>query len=180
MSLDWGRGFGTAFPENSPTEISQSLRNLCFVPTEEPPETPVRMVIDKRRVLCAQIPGILPEETYIIDLLAVDPVAGMVVVDFISAERQFVRDLHFLHQAVFPTLTNPNYVLVDKALDEHICLIALQHSKLTMEIENIVKGHLPNLIYLFVEKITSIPHILSSHENSMNDFVQHELMAACL
>jgi hypothetical protein len=48
MSLDWGRGFGTAFRVNSATELPQSLRNLCFVPAQAPPETTVRMLIDKR------------------------------------------------------------------------------------------------------------------------------------
>jgi hypothetical protein len=116
-----------------------------------------------------------------IDLLAVDPVDGIVVVDFISSERQFVWDLRFPHQDVFPTLTDPNHTLVSKALDEQICLIVLQHSKLMMEIvDSIAKPHPPNFISLFVEKITSIPQIFSAHENYMNDFVQHESMAAAL
>jgi hypothetical protein len=127
MALDWGSGFGDDFAQQLPAGCRRTtLLNVSFVPRSSK-QSAVQLCIDARRLLCAQIPGIQPDETHFIDLLAFIPECTMQFIDFLSYERFFIADVKFLLEEVFVPLEGGHFSLVSRALSDLLSTLLTTH-----------------------------------------------------
>jgi hypothetical protein len=179
MSLDWGRGFGTdlrAAPGATQPRLSASFRTLCFSAPAGP--APFPLCIDRRRLLCAQIPGVQPDETHFIDLLARAPEATVSLLDFISAERIFLRDVTFLRGEVLPALETGPFARVHRALWDLLAQIHDAHRRLLDALEDLASRNPPAVLAVFVDILAGFD--LAPHEQYTGRFLQLEPLAVAL
>ena len=144
MALDWSSGFGVNLSlESESKDISQSLRSLCYYLPEEPTFT--NFVIDPKHLLCAQIPGISPDETFFVDLLDRKSEWTIDVIEFISYERIFVSDLNIIFDHIFPASTNNLYSKIEKTLRLDLESIIDHHHRFLKLIESLAENLPPNV-----------------------------------
>ena len=179
MSLDWGKGFGLSFRERKEASaMPQSLRNLCFFPGEATADFP--FAIDKRRFLCAQIPGAYPDETYFIDLLSLHPESSMVVIDFLSYERVFISDIRTLREEILSRLEETRYAKLQRGLSDLLRQLIDAHSNLLNSIEQLAHEHAQNFIAQFIERLVTNQRILQVHRAYLERYLQMERAAISL
>lgn len=179
MSLDWGKGFGLSFRARKETaDMPQSLRNLCFFPGDAEPGFP--LYIEKWRLLCAQIPGAYPEETYLIELLRLHPESSMVVIDFLSYERVFLSDLRTLKNEILSKLEETHYARLQRGLSDLVGRLIEAHSSFLTAIEQLAKQHEQNFLAQFIELISTNQKILQGHRAYLERYLQMERAAISL
>lgn len=176
MALDWSSGFGVNLSlESEKKDIPQSLRSLCYYLPENPTFT--NFAIDPKHLLCTQIPGISPTETYFVDLLNKKSKWTIDVIEFISYERLFVSDLNIIFDHIFPTATNTLYSKIEKNLRSDLESILGYHHKFLKLIESLAENLPSNFIEMFIDSFSTTSPIFKSHETYLNHFIQNEGIA---
>jgi hypothetical protein len=182
MSVDWSRGFGRAFQSASGVPaLPRPLRDLCWPPPAPDSAPPgLRLLVDGRRLRCAQLPGLTPAETQFIDLLSVQPEASMLVVHFVCYERLFLRDLTSLHEKVLPKLEDTKFATLYRQMSGPVQRIRSHHVSLLSGVEDLIKKRRDDVLVTFVKILTSDQDILESHQAYLNQFLEYEPLAISL
>ena len=176
MTLDWNEGFGVDLSQRDLAESAiESLRNLCYFMPKEPSFT--NFVINKNNLLCAQIPGFSPEETFIIDVIDKRPEFSIVVIDFISYERLFLSDLKIVIEKILPKTVDTAYSKLDKILTPYLKTVYDNHQEFLNLLMAISTNLPPNFMDLLIDSYSATPKIFKSHEAYLSKFLDVETMA---
>lgn len=181
MSLDWSLGFGSSL-QNLPDDAPQGLRNICYFPPkgEDAEKYAIPMFMDPRFFVCAQIPGVLPRETFLVDLLSVHPETSLFIIDFISYERIFINDLKKLRDNVIENCGESTNGKVGSALTKQLTQLIRVHDALLADIENMANQGANDCVSTFVEKVTGNERIIETHRVYLDRFLQCERAAVAL
>jgi hypothetical protein len=155
---------------------SASIRSLIALPSPENAR-PIPYFIDRRRVLCAQIPGLLPEETQFIDLLSLNPATAIHVIDFASNERLFLTDISFLQREILPSLEDGKHASLARSLGPVLVAITGTHARLLSAVEDIAKRRLSTFLSDFIDQLQQFSSLLQLHEQYLTRFLPLESAA---
>lgn len=176
MALDWSSGFGINLSlESENKDISQSLRSLCYYLPEEPTFT--NFAIDPKHLLCAQIPGIKPDETFFVDLLDKKSEWTIDVIEFISYERLFVSDINIIFDHIFQPSVINLYSKIKNTLQKDLESMLDLHNQFLKLIETLSEKLPPTFLEMFIDSFSTTPKIFKSHETYLNHFIQIEGLA---
>jgi hypothetical protein len=91
------------------------------------------------RFLLAQIPGIRPDETYLIQWIdGASPRVGLCILDVLSFERQFLADLESLRTKMIP-VASKLFPLLDGVYTDNLTVLCALHRKFLQSIEEILR-----------------------------------------
>lgn len=163
----WGKGFGTDLTDRN---TSQNHRDLCYSNTQEQNSNSVPLLINKNVFLCSQIACFNKEDAYAIDKLEDKSAVTYQIIDLLSYERVFIKDIDFLVDTIFPSINETKYNQIEKELNDSLCLVKLTHLKLKMKLEEMLKKSNDKLIEMFIKEITTTFEMLNAHSNYMNNY----------
>ncbi|OHT09293.1 FYVE zinc finger family protein [Tritrichomonas foetus] len=176
MALDWNHGFGVDLSLTDDREnFSKSLRNLCYFKPSAPSFSD--FAIDPNILLCAQIPGITPNETFFIDLLDKKPEFSIIVIDFISYERVFLSDLNMIIEKILHATADTSYSKLDRTLTPYIKTVQANHQEFLNLLFALSSNVPPNFVELLVDSYSATPKIFQSHESYLSTFLTVETVA---
>lgn len=142
------------------------LRKLCYKPPSDErfKDPPMEFHFDPKIFICAQIPGILPNETCFYDALEINPDATICLVEFIGYERRFLLDMMELKNTILPKLENTEYTMLYEVLSDPLERVIEAHSTFASGIREIVGNHNDQFFLKFIDKFTSCDEIFKAHQ----------------
>ena len=154
--------------------MPQLLRDLCYSTETDPNLPTIPLILDKRVFICSQIEEINPKETNAIDLLNKDPKCSIHIIDFLSRERKFIKEIDFLIDSVLPNLVDTDFSRIERALKEESSSVKKSHLILLNSIENLIQVNISDVVQKFIEVIASLASLLDSHAKYMNRYFEVE------
>lgn len=173
--LDWSIGFGTDLIDRETSFIPPSGRDLCFSSEALSDLDDDFFFIDPETLICTQIPGIMPDEHFVINILKIHPAACIVAIDLIASERQFTLDIQFTLNKILNALEDTKYARVEKSLKDPLVTIQQKHQF----IESHYLKHKDSPLFLedIIKELTSQDTIFQAHTEYMNRIIGIESLA---
>ncbi|KAH0785147.1 pleckstrin domain-containing family F member 2 [Histomonas meleagridis] len=166
----WVKGFGNS----NKTSIPQSLQDLCYPQDDNSSLPTIPLILDRKVFICSQIEEIKPKETYVIDVLNTDPKCSIHIIDFLTQERKFVKEIDFLLETILPSLVDAEYSRIERTLKEECLNLKQSHDTLLGSIENLIQNNPSDIVYKFIEIISSLTNLLDSNAKYMNRYFEVE------
>lgn len=167
--MNWYEGFGESdLPKNSPKQLKQ----LCFKANINNP--PFQFVIDPKKLICAQINNIQSNEVKVVDIINSNPQSGILIVDFIGYEREFVKNITMIFDKVIKTLKDTRYSKIETFLSNPLKNIHSSHLTFLGKIHTLMKSPAQDFVNLFIDALCSDTKLLQDHNVYMNKFFDVE------
>lgn len=167
--MNWFEGFGEdILPKNSPKQLKQ----FCY--KQNINNLPFKFVIDPKKLLCAQINNFQSNEVQAVDLINANPQSGILIVDFIGFEREFVKNMTLIFDKVMKTLKDTRYSKIETYLSGPLKNIHQSHLTFLGKIHELMNNPTKNFVYLFIDELCSDKKLLENHNIYMNKFFDVE------
>ncbi|EAX99819.1 FYVE zinc finger family protein [Trichomonas vaginalis G3] len=167
--MNWSEGFGE---DNIPPNWPKQLKAFCFKKLTD--DLPFKFFINPKKIICAQLNNIHTNETHIVDIINSYPSTGILMVDFVSYEREFLKNLTIVLDNVFKTLKDTKYYKIETLLSAPMQAIRNSHMNLLSKIHNLMKNPSDDFLAVFTDSLCSDKKLLQDHTNYMNKFFDVE------
>ena len=128
--------------------------------------------------MASELPGINPEETEFVDaLLSDDAKCTSIMIDFLSYERNFVRNINILIQILVSLIGIPIFKALPESILTYSRNILEEHKLFLNTLETILKKHSNILIIEFIEALAHVEILFEAHKKYNFYFANTENIA---
>lgn len=162
-----------SFDENGFSQLCLKEKNPYF--DENPP---FNLLLNPKSFLAAEISGINPEETEFVDaLISEDPRCTSIMIDFLSYERKFVKNINFLIKILMSLIGIPIFKALPEAILSYSRNVLEEHQLFLTTLENVLKNHSKIFIIEFIETLAHVEQLIESHQKYNFHFTSVENIA---
>ncbi|KAH0788724.1 putative Rho guanine nucleotide exchange factor [Histomonas meleagridis] len=149
--------------------------DLCYCPISqiEKKEPPFPLLIDKKKFISGQIPGLNPNETKYVDALEFNSLTVSVMISIISNERKFIHDISLLIR-IISSLDGTNFSPLYGGFYSILNEILSKHEPYLKKLENLIKNRNSLFLADFVESFTNCSPLIQSHQKYIIQYLHYE------
>lgn len=144
------------------------IENLCLRPNifHNRSAPPFPLFLEPKKFLAAQVPGIQPTETVIIDCALKDPSTVNVITEIIGYERKFFKNFEILRTQIMPKIKGTQFESLDMEVMLKLTMVSMNHKKLMMSINGIMSNSSEDqFIKEFIRIFANQPDLIAAHSD---------------